>query len=110
MALKHRSFTTEFKKELVEQIIYRAIPVSALSRQHDIARPVLYRWIREYQDGGIKELRGCHSNKPSIEDLEALVGRLMVDNTLLKKALEAVRTQHKPNEIISGAAEISLEQ
>lgn len=110
MVLKHRTFTTEFKKELVEQIVYRSIPVSELSRQHNIARPVLYRWVREYQEGGIKDSRTRSNNKARIEDLEALVGRLMIDNELLKKALEAVQKQQKPNEIISGATEINLEQ
>lgn len=110
MALKHRTFTTEFKKELVGQILYRDVSVSELSRQHNIARPILYRWVQQYQDGGIKESRTRSHNKARIEDLEALVGRLMIDNELLKKALEEVQKQPKPNEIISGATEISLER
>lgn len=110
MVLKHRTFTTEFKKELVEQIVYRSISVTELSRQHNIARPLLYRWVREYQEGGIKESRTHSNNKAHIKDLEALVGRLMIDNELLKKALEAVQKQPKPSEIISGTTKIPLER
>lgn len=112
MILKHRSFTVEFKKELVEQALYRSISVSQLSREHNIARPVIYRWIREYQQGGISKTSSGRqsSSKAQIKDLEALVGRLMIDNELLKKALEAVQNQQKPNEIISGSTEITLER
>ena len=111
MVLKHRTFTQEFKKELVEQALYRSISVGQLSREHNIARPVIYRWIHEYQQSGINKasLRSPSSSKAQIKDLETLVGRLMIDNELLKKALEAVQEQQKPNEIISGITELPLE-
>lgn len=111
MVLKHRTFTQEFKKELVEQAIYRSINVGQLSRQHNIARPVIYRWIREYQQGQLSKTSSRReSTKAQIEDLESLVGRLMIDNELLKKALKAVNEQPKPNVIISGTTEIPLDQ
>jgi transposase-like protein len=111
MVLKHRTFTQEFKKELIEQALYRSVPVSQLSRQHNIARPVIYRWIREYQKGRLSKTSSERtSTKAQIQDLETLVGRLMIDNELLKKALKAVQEQPKPNVIISGATEIPLDQ
>jgi len=113
MVLKHRTFTQEFKKELIEQALYRSTPVGQLSRQHNIARPVIYRWIREYQQGRLSKTsvgRAASSPQTQIKDLEALVGRLMIDNELLKKALKAVQEQPKPNVIISGTTEIPLEQ
>lgn len=111
MVLKHRTFTQEFKKELVEQALYRSISVGQLSRQHNIARQVIYRWVREYQQGQLsKTSRGGLPAKAQIADLEALVGRLMIDNELLKKAFQAVQEQPKPNVIISGSTEIPLER
>jgi len=111
MVLKHRTFTQEFKKELVEQALYRSIPVGQLSRQHSIARPVIYRWIREYQKGCLSKTSSERtSTKAQIADLESLVGRLMIDNELLKKALKAVEEQPKPNVILSGSTEIPLDQ
>ena len=110
MGLKHRTFTTDFKKQLIEQILYRSIPVGQISREHNIARQVLYRWVRDYQRGELKAAPGRPSSqKARIEDLESLVGRLMIDNELLKKALQEVQKQQNSNEIISGATEIPLE-
>ncbi len=107
---EHRVFTAEFKKELVDQALYRSIPVSQLSHEHNIARALIYRWIREYRKTG--EVKNSHSrrnpNKPGIEQLEGLVGRLMIDNELLKKTLSELQAAGNSKEIISGNAEINL--
>ena len=113
MMLKHRTFTQEFKKELIEQALYRDIGVGQLARQHNIARPVIYRWIREYQQGRLSKTsagRSPSSPQAQIKDLEALVGRLMIDNELLKKALKAVEEQPRPNVVLSGSTETPLDQ
>lgn len=115
MGLKNRSFTCEFKKELVEQILHRSVSISKLSREHNVHRRLLYRWIDHYHAGTLKS---GHAGRPpitatrkaEIKDLEQLVGRLMIDNELLKKALKVVEEQQKPNEIISGTIEIPLDQ
>jgi transposase-like protein len=109
--LKHRSFTAEFKKELVEEALYRSASVTQLSREHNIARPIIYRWIQEYKNGCLSKTSPERtSQKAQIKDLEALVGRLMIDNELLKKALKAVQEQPKPNAIFSVPTEIPLER
>ena len=111
MVLKHRTFTKEFKEQLVEQALYRSVSIGQLSRQHNIARQLIYLWIKQYQQGRLsKASKQPTSTKAKIEDLEALVGRLMIDNELLKKALKVIHEQPKPNEIISGSTEISLDQ
>ena len=107
---EHRTFTAEFKKELVGRALYRSIPISQLSHEHNIARALIYRWIREYQKTG--EVKSSYSrraaNKPSVEQLEVLVGRLMIDNELLKKALSELQAVGNTKEIISGNTEINL--
>ena len=112
MSLKYRTFTQQFKKEIVEQILFRSIPVGQLSREHSITRQILYRWVRKYQQGQISKPVGRPSSSPKVQikDLEALVGRLMIDNELFKKALKVVQEQPKPNAIISGTTEIPLDQ
>ena len=107
---ERRTFTAEFKKSLVEQALYRNIPVSQLSREHNVTRFLIYRWIRDYRKTG--EVKSSHSrrsaNKPSHEQLESLVGRLMIDNELLKKALSEMQAAGDSREIISGSTEIDL--
>lgn len=108
--IERRTFTAGFKKSLVEQALYRNTAVSQLSREHNIARVLIYRWIREYRKSG--EVKSSHSrssaNKPSTEQLETLVGRLMIDNELLKKALSELQSAGSSKEIISGNTEINL--
>jgi len=113
MGLKNRTFTYEFKKELVEQVLYRAVSITKLSREHNIHRRLLHRWIDQYQIGRLNlgyPGRPSTKSKAEIKDLEQLVGRLMIDNELLKKALQVVQEQQKPNEIISGTIETPLGQ
>ena len=112
MSLKYRTFTAQFKREIVEQILFRSIPVGQLSREHNITRQILYRWVKKYQQGQISRPVGRPSSSPKaqVKDLETLVGRLMIDNELLKKALKVIQEQPKSNEIISGSTEISLDQ
>jgi len=55
MSLKYRTFTKQFKNEIVEQILYRSIPVGQLSREHNITRQILYRWVKKYQQGQISK-------------------------------------------------------
>lgn len=111
MALKHRTFTPEFKKELVEKALYGSLSVTQLGRQENIHPVVIYRWIKNYQQGALnKSSSGPTSQKAQIQDLEALVGRLMIDNELLKKALRAVQEQPRPNVIFSVPTEVPLER
>ena len=60
---EHRTFTAEFKKELVGRALYRSIPISQLSHEHNIARALIYRWIREYQKTGEVKSTYSHSQR-----------------------------------------------
>ena len=106
MELKRRTFTKEFKQQLVEQIVKLNISPSQLAREHNIHRVVLHRWVKQYQTGSPSTSR---TTQTKMADLEALVGRLLIDNELLKKALKAVNEPPKPKGIISGGGEIPLE-
>ena len=107
MQLKRRTFTEEFKQQLAEQVLRFNLSPTQLAREHNIHPVVLSRWIKKYRTGSTQNVSATKTTK---EDLEALVGRLLIDNELLKKALKAVQEQQKRNEIISGTTEITLEQ
>jgi len=110
MGTKHRNYTQGLKVKIVEDVLYRSKAVTKLAREHEIAPTVIYRWIKYYQQGKLNNTKvNEKSSKSSIEDLEALVGRLMIDNELLKKALVVVNKPPKQNEIISGPIDVSLE-
>ena len=110
MGTKHRNYPPEFKERIVEDVLYRAKSVTKVGREHDMAPIVIYRWIKAYQQGKLTDSNGRrNSKKGTIEDLEALAGRLMIDNELLKKALQEVQKPAKQNEIISTPIEVGLE-
>lgn len=97
--MKYRTYTKEFKRQLVEEILSGISTPAALCRKHNIARPVLSRWQKQYA-------KGKFDNEPIAEAvvqervlaLERMVGRLAMDNDLLKKALKHALSQQEQNE------------
>lgn len=101
--MKRRKFNKEFKQEIVQAIINGA-NVARLSREHEIHQVVLHRWKKAYQQG---KLNGNGINIPMdpeirIKELEGIVGRLMGDNELLKKAVQMVNLAPPTNVCLSG--------
>jgi len=84
-----RSFSLEFKRQVVEELLSGESRPAQLCRRYDILSSVLYQWKRQYS-------RGKFNNEPTqeaalrdrIEKLERLVGRLTLENEFLKKGLQ----------------------
>ena len=103
---QRRSFNNEFKRKVVEEIISGSTTIGSQCRKYQIAYPVVSRWKKDYADGKL-------DNEPTtdagyqlrIEQLEQMIGRLALDNHLLKKALKLANSQYqssgKSSKIIS---------
>jgi transposase len=82
-----RSFTKEFKRSVVEEWAAGQTGPAQLCRKYEISGGLLYHWRRQYS-------RGKYDNEPTgegmmldkIRELERMVGRLTMENDLLKKA------------------------
>ncbi len=94
--MKHRrSFSNEFKRKIVEDIMSETATKATLCRRYNIAYPVITRWKKDYADGKL-------DNEPSTElgyqekivQLERMVGRLTMEKDALKKALRSAH-QHQ---------------
>lgn len=91
---QRRSFSNEFKRKVVEEIISGSTTIGVQCRKYQIAYPVIARWKEDYSDGKL-------DNEPTteagyhlkIEQLEQMIGRLALDNHLLKKALRLANSQ-----------------
>ncbi len=100
-----RSFTREFKAGVVEECLSGRSSVAQLSRRHEIASQLIYRWKRQYTEG---ELTGDKSRedmalKLRVLELEKLVVELSIDNQLLKKARDFARElKSERSSIVSG--------
>ena len=84
-----RTFSQEFRRQVVEELLSGESHPAQLCRRHNISSSLLYHWKKQYG-------RGKFNNEPTaegalkdrIEKLERLVGRLTLENEFLKKGLE----------------------
>jgi len=93
-----RSFSLEFKRQVVEELLSGESRPAQLCRRYNISSSVLYHWKKQYS-------RGKFNNEPieeaalrdRIEKLERLVGRLTLENEFLKKGLQNSISQSQRN-------------
>jgi len=84
-----RTFSQEFKRQVVEELLAGESRPAQLCRRHNLSSSLLYHWKKQYG-------RGKFNNEPvaeaalndRIEKLERLVGRLTLENEFLKKAVQ----------------------
>ncbi len=93
-----RSFSLEFKCQVVEELLSGESRSAQLCRRHNISSSLLYHWKRQYS-------RGKFNNEPTeeaalkdrIEKLERLVGKLTLENEFLKRGLQHSLSQQPRN-------------
>jgi len=93
-----RTFSLEFKRRLVEELLSGESRSVQLCRRHNITASLLYHWKKQYS-------RGKFNNEPTeeaalkdrVEQLERLVGRLTLENEFLKRGLQHSLNQSQRN-------------
>lgn len=107
----NRRHTTEFKIEIAQRML-AGESSAALSRQHGIARSMMYRWRNAYRDEGPAGLRKQSGRPPrnglspsgelskastteqqlrrQIAELERQLGRKAVENEFLRRVFKRV--------------------
>jgi transposase len=103
-----RTFSQEFKRQVVEELLSGESSPAQLCRRHNITSSLLYHWKKQYS-------RGKFNNEPTeegalrdrIEKLERLVGRLTLENELLKKGLQYSASLPRKNGKSSGFGDVS---
>ena len=93
-----RSFSLEFKRQLVEELLSGQSSPAQLCRRCNISSSLLYHWKKQYS-------RGKFNNEPTaeaalkdrVEQLERLVGKLTLENEFLKKGLQNSLNQSPRN-------------
>jgi len=72
---------------------------AVLCRKHNIARGLLHQWQKQYTKGKFDNEPIAEAvSQEKIQQLERMVGRLTMDNDLLKKALKHTLSQQEKNE------------
>jgi len=101
-----RSFSLEFKRQVVEELFSGESRPAQLCRRYNISPSLLYHWKKQYS-------RGKFNNEPTeeaalrdrVEKLERLVGRLTLENEFLKKGLQiSVSQPHRNGKLSPGTS------
>jgi len=103
-----RSFSLEFKRQVIEELLSRESGPAQLCRRYNITSSLLYHWKKQYS-------RGRFNNEPTeegalrdrIEKLERLVGKLTLENEVLKRGLQISVSQSWRNGKSSGHGDTS---
>ena len=93
-----RTFSQEFKRQVVEDLASGESRPAQVCRRYNISSSLIYHWKKQYS-------RGKFNNEPTveaalkdrIEKLERLVGRLTLENEFLKKGLQNSLCQSERN-------------
>ena len=83
-----RTFSPEFKRQVVEELISGVSTAAQLSRRHHLSSSLLYHWKRQYA-------KGTYDNEPTkeaaleerVRQLEQMLGKVILENEFLKKAV-----------------------
>ena len=84
-----RSFSLEFKREVIQELLSGDVTPAQLCRRHSISSSLLYHWKKQYARGRFENEQNEEAAlKDRVEKLERLVGRLTLENEFLKKGLQ----------------------
>ena len=93
-----RTFSQEFKRQVIEELMRGESRPAQLCRRYNISPSLLYHWKKQYSLGKFNnEPVEEAALKDRIEKLERLVGKLTLENEFLKKGLQHSLNQSPRN-------------
>jgi len=94
-----RSFSPEFKRRVVEELLSGISTPAQIIRKYNISSGLMHHWKKRYALGKFEnEPRHDLALKERVKELERMVGRLTMDNDLFKKALQKTIEQTRRKE------------
>ncbi len=88
--MKHRRFTQDFKRSIVEQLLSETVGPAELCRRYTISSGQLYTWKRQYADGKLNAEPSREAELAArVKELERLLGKVTLENEFLKKAVQS---------------------
>lgn len=94
-----RQFTAAFKAQVVLELLSGAKSSAEICREHQLAASVLADWKSSFLARAASIFEGPDQSSSQdtkrIAELEGLVGRLTLENDILKKATSILHTRSK---------------
>ena len=86
---KQRSFSPEFKHQVIEELLSGVSTAAQICRRHEISSGLLYYWKKQY---GREDLGSNGKREAALEErilqLEQMLGKACLENEFLKRALQ----------------------
>ena len=96
MAVKRRVFSREFKLRVIREISAGKTQAQ-ICREHHLNHNVVSRWCREHRQHKERAFPGkawaSTTDEARMANLERMVGRLTMENDLLKKVLQKLEEE-----------------
>jgi len=83
-----RSFSDDFKKQVVESIVSGSATQAEIAREYKISPVLITRWKKDYKAGKFFENVDSHDMAKlelRVRELERLLGKLTLENEMLKR-------------------------
>lgn len=94
MTLKRRKFTRDFKLQVIREI-EAGKTIAQAAREHQIHPTLICRWQKQHRQYAERAFAGhgrAYTDEARVAELERMVGRLTMENELLKKALQRLES------------------
>ena len=105
MGIKRRQYTREQKEEIV-WFLLSSITALELGREHQISPGLINRWRRQYLNGELNKNNNdleINKLKKEIAKLEQMIGKLTMENYILKKEKEyIIQRKREDSSIVTG--------
>ena len=96
---KYRTFTPEFKVQVVLQVLTGVKSATEVCREHQLQRNLFYRWQDEFLQNAARAFghpeHSPEADQQRIAELEQMVGRLTLQLELAKKASSLLSARRK---------------
>ena len=96
-----RSFSDDFKKQIVESVVSGSATQAEIAREYKISPVIITRWKKDYKSGKFFENVDSHDmakQELRIRELERLLGKLTLENEMLKRARD-LNTKEKKEDL-----------
>ena len=96
-----RSFSDDFKKQVVESIVSGSATQAEIAREYKISPVMINKWKKDYKSGKFFENVDSYDmakQELRIRELERLLGKLTLENEMLKRARD-LNTKEKKEDL-----------